>query len=55
MKVEINVEIEKRHSDRKNVDYEVVVFTFPNGYSVEQFINNDRKYLIKLACQSSVK
>lgn len=55
MKVLMDVEIEKRHSDRKNTDYEVVVFTFPNGYPVEAYINSDRKYLIRMACQQSEK
>lgn len=55
MKVLVDVKIESRHSAQKDRDYEVVVFTFGNGYSVEQFVNGDRKFLINLACQDYEK
>lgn len=51
MKTEVEIRFEKRHSTRKDTDYEVVIFKFPNGYEIEQYVNTDRKYLITMSCK----
>lgn len=51
MEVKVEIRFEKRHSTKKDIDYEVCVFKFPNGYEIETYVNTDRKYLIQMSCK----
>lgn len=37
---------EKRHSERKGTDYEVLVLIFENGYKMDVFLNNEQQFII---------
>lgn len=55
METKVNIEFEKRKSNKTGGDYHVVVIEFPNGYRFESFVNSDRMYCIKSAIQFSNK
>ncbi|MBQ3136099.1 MAG: hypothetical protein IJB74_01320 [Clostridia bacterium] len=37
---------EKRHSEKKGTDYEVLVLIFENGYKMDVFLNNEQQFII---------
>lgn len=55
MEARVNIEFEKRKSNKTGNDYYVVVFEFPNGYRFEEYANNDRLYAIRTAIQQQSK
>ena len=37
---------EKRHSEKKGRDYEVLVLIFENGYKMDVFLSNEQQFII---------
>lgn len=46
------VELETRTSSKTNRPYQVLVISFENGYKLEQFLNNEQKFIIESIAQS---